>query len=179
MKDKTVIRFLLISLMVLSLPAQARMYQWTDPDAGTTQLSGKPPAWYRSAEAGPRVFVFEKGRIIDDTAINIPDEERELLRKQAFVKAVEDKDTVKQKALQAEQLKSALDKNKQDEASAAKVEEPTDTETLLETEKKNTDESVPEVTDLSVGEMRALISDWEEKRTQQAKELITPDNGKE
>jgi len=29
---------------------QAQMYQWTDPESGTTQLSGKPPAWYRSVE---------------------------------------------------------------------------------------------------------------------------------
>src|SRR5690554_7481361 len=46
---------------------RSRMYQWIDPDTQTTQLSGKPPTWYRSAEGGPRVLVFEKGLMVDDT----------------------------------------------------------------------------------------------------------------
>lgn len=172
------LRALFIFLLISSLPVQARMYQWTDPDTGTTQLSGKPPAWYRSAEVGPRVFVFEKGEIVDDTAINIPDEERENLRKQALVRAEEDKELAKQKALQSEQLKSTLDQRKQDESTTTGAEEPTDTEALVETEKENVDEDMPGVTDPSIEEMRALISDWEEKRTQQARELVTPDGEK-
>lgn len=46
----------------------ARMYQWTDPQTGSLQLSGHPPPWFRSSETGPRVRVFERGIIIDDTA---------------------------------------------------------------------------------------------------------------
>ena len=168
-------RILLVSLLLLSLPVQARMYQWIDPDTDTTQLSGKPPAWYRSAEAGPRVFVFEKGRIIDDTAITISDEERELLRRRAFVKAEEDREAARQKALEAEQLKFALQKHEQDELSAVEVEEPADTEALVETETEDTGENAPEFTDLSIEEMQNLISDWENSKTQQAKELLVPD----
>ncbi|MBI4006818.1 MAG: hypothetical protein HY356_09120 [Gammaproteobacteria bacterium] len=153
------------------------MYQWIDPETGTTQLSGKPPAWYRSAEAGPRVFVFDKGKIIDDTAINIPQEESELLRRQAFVKAEEDKEAAKQKALEAAQLKFALDKNKQEEPSTAEVEGPT--ETLVEAEKEKVSDVTPNITDLSVEEMRALILDWENQRTQQARELVVPDEAED
>jgi len=39
------------------------------PTTGSVQLSGTPPAWYRSDVAGPRVQVFESGNLVDDTAI--------------------------------------------------------------------------------------------------------------
>lgn len=67
-----------------ALPAQARMYQWVNPQTGRTQMSGKPPAWYRSDKPGPRVFVFENGRLIDDTARAVAIEERAALRATAF-----------------------------------------------------------------------------------------------
>jgi hypothetical protein len=66
------------------------MYQWVDPDNGTTQLSGKPPVWYRSGENGPRIFVFDKGRVIDDTAIEVSAAERNRLRQQALRRTVEE-----------------------------------------------------------------------------------------
>lgn len=56
----------------LSAPASARMYQWIDSATGTVQLSGSAPAWYRNARPGPRVFVFENGRLVDDTARPLP-----------------------------------------------------------------------------------------------------------
>jgi hypothetical protein len=62
----------------------ARMYQWVDPGTGTVQLSGSPPGWYRAARQGPRVFVFEDGRLIDDTAQRVADEQAEALRAAAF-----------------------------------------------------------------------------------------------
>lgn len=46
----------------------ARMYQWVDPQTGTVQLAGQPPPWLTRGEPGPRVRVFEHGRVIDDTA---------------------------------------------------------------------------------------------------------------
>lgn len=61
------------------------MYQWTDPGSGNTRLSGEPPAWYRSAERGPRVLVFENGRLVDDTAVALPPEQRKALREAAFL----------------------------------------------------------------------------------------------
>lgn len=65
-------------------PVAARMYQWRNPATGTTQMSGTPPAWYRSAERGPRVYVFENNQLVDDTGIAVSDERREALRAAAF-----------------------------------------------------------------------------------------------
>lgn len=71
-------------LIAWSGSASARMYQWVDAQSGTVQLSGSPPAWYRGTQAGPRVFVFENGRLVDDTARRLPAEEAAMLRAVAF-----------------------------------------------------------------------------------------------
>ena len=60
--------FALLTLGVC-VSAQARMYQWVNPNNQQIQLSGIPPAWYRSDNGGPRVRVFELGNLIDDTSI--------------------------------------------------------------------------------------------------------------
>jgi len=64
--------------------AQARMYQWVNPWSRSPQLSGTPPSWYRSAEGGPRVQVFENGNLVDDTAIPLPRAQAQELRDAAF-----------------------------------------------------------------------------------------------
>jgi hypothetical protein len=70
---------------LLPAPAFARMYQWVDPGTGTVQLSGTPPPWYRGGpEAGPRVFVFEQGRLVDDTSRSVAEEQAQALRATAF-----------------------------------------------------------------------------------------------
>jgi len=74
---------LLLVLGVTSV-AQARMYQWVNPDQKNIQLSGIPPAWYRSGTVGPRVRVFNQGNLIDDTSIALPPTQREELRNAAF-----------------------------------------------------------------------------------------------
>lgn len=74
----------LIAAMAVALSAEARMYQWVNPQSGHTQLSGRPPAWYRSGEQGPRVFVLENGKVIDDTSVPVGEEQRVLLREDAF-----------------------------------------------------------------------------------------------
>ncbi len=78
--------FLCLSVVTVT---DARMYQWADPDTGITQLSGKPPPWYRSTQAGPRTFVFEYGHLIDDTGKTVTRSRRDELRRQAFIKATE------------------------------------------------------------------------------------------
>lgn len=78
------LRLLSVLLIAWSGSASARMYQWVDAQSGTVQLSGSPPAWYRGTQAGPRVFVFDNGRLIDDTARRLPAEEAALLRAVAF-----------------------------------------------------------------------------------------------
>ena len=75
--------FLLLTLGI-SVSGQARMYQWVNPNTNKTQLSGMPPAWYRSESGGPRVRVFESGNLIDDTSIALPDSQRDDLREAAF-----------------------------------------------------------------------------------------------
>ncbi|MEM7254001.1 MAG: hypothetical protein AAF493_21490 [Pseudomonadota bacterium] len=62
---------------------EARMYQWINPQTGSTQLSGSPPAWYRSGLPGPRVLVFENGVLIDDTAVPVNFEQENRLRERA------------------------------------------------------------------------------------------------
>ncbi|MCC6708645.1 MAG: hypothetical protein IT492_13900 [Gammaproteobacteria bacterium] len=65
-------------------PVAARMYQWQNPATGTTQMSGTPPAWYRSGDAGPRVYVFENNQLVDDTGIAVSDTQRDALRAAAL-----------------------------------------------------------------------------------------------
>ena len=67
------ITFSLALCLILTAPVEAWMFQWTHPAMGTVQLSGKPPAWYRGNEPGPRVFVFDNGELIDDTAVAVPE----------------------------------------------------------------------------------------------------------
>jgi len=71
-------------LLLASATVSARMYQWVDARSGTVQLSGAPPAWYRGSQAGPRVFVFENGRLVDDTAREVAPAQAEALRASAF-----------------------------------------------------------------------------------------------
>lgn len=78
------IRLLLIALMLLSTAASARMYQWQDPHSKSVQFSGVPPAWYRSLEGGPRVRVYEGGRLVDDTEIELNSEQSAAMRELAF-----------------------------------------------------------------------------------------------
>ena len=85
MRKFTIALALALALVaILTGPAAARMYQWTQPDTGRVQLSGTPPAWYRAAEPGPRVFVFDDGLLIDDTAIPVSESQRVLLREEAL-----------------------------------------------------------------------------------------------
>jgi hypothetical protein len=77
-------RLLLILLLLVSTSAAARMYQWQNPSTGSVQFAGVPPAWYRSPEGGPRVLVFESGKLVDDTAIELAPNENQEMREAAF-----------------------------------------------------------------------------------------------
>ncbi|MBI2802673.1 MAG: hypothetical protein HYX63_20740 [Gammaproteobacteria bacterium] len=61
-----------------------RLYQWRDPTTGTLQLAGRPPAWYRGEQPGPRVRVYQAGRLLDDTARTVAPTARSALRVAAF-----------------------------------------------------------------------------------------------
>ena len=173
------------SQAVLMQSVQAEMYQWADPETGTTQLSGKPPAWYRSVEGGPRVFVFNRGKIVDDTGIKISDEQRISLRTRAFINAEEDRIAAQQKATEAAKLKAAMENSSQeiteeaidnrpppdepqvDLEQAMAMENPDDEE-LMETEISEEEESI--------GKMKALIEAWvkesDDIRTEEAKAVL-------
>jgi hypothetical protein len=169
------VRLVILALMVTAMPAHARMYQWTDPDTGTTQLSGKPPAWYRSSENGPRVIVFEKGEVVDDTSIQVSDALREELRRQALAKAVEDREKARQMALEAEQLKSRIGEQPQEDSITTDVAEETkpagEPETAITAGQTNTE--VPG--QLTEDQLKALIMEWEQQKTQQSKAKIGAD----
>jgi len=171
-------RLIFLALMVAAMPVQARMYQWTDPETGTTQLSGKPPAWYRSMEKGPRVIVFEKGRIIDDTNISVADSVREELRMQALTRAVEDREKARQMALQAEELKSKIGTQSQEGLSEPVVTEDEITlpEVTLSPEPENEQADEAVYKELTEDDLRALISEWEQQKTQQSMEKIGVDS---
>jgi hypothetical protein len=160
---------------------QAEMYQWADPETGTTQLSGKPPAWYRSVEGGPRVFVFKRGKIVDDTGIKISDEQRISLRTQAFINAEEDRIAAQQKATEAAKLKAAMENSSQEITEETIDNRPLPDESqinleeALVVENPDDEESIEaEINEdeVSVEELKALIADWETIRTEEAKAVL-------
>ena len=159
---------LILSLLVWQPPLYARMYQWVDPDTGTTQLSGKPPAWYRDGGKGPRIFVFENGKVIDDTGINVNDDLRDTLRQQAFISAEKDKEAARQEQLEASRLKMILDRNQK---SQAQLQEPANDESLEKDQVSGQDEVQPEEEN-TVEKMQALIRQWEELQTENARNLV-------
>ena len=170
-------RILLVVVILLSGNVYARMYQWSDPDSGSTQFSGKPPAWYRSVTGGPRVFVFDNGRLIDDTAVEISDAKRQRLRQWAFVLGEEDRQRAREKNAKAQLLKQKYAKeksNKPEQYSRADLDESSsiadpDTDELIADE--NPDEEQQKSSNLE-DELRKLIADWDRSKTESAKESV-------
>ncbi len=172
--------YCLLVLLCFCQSTQSQMYQWDDPETGTTQLSGKPPAWYRSVEGGPRVFVFNRGKVVDDTGIDVSDEQRIALRTNAFVRAEEDRLAAREKATEAAKLKAMIDRNaetssgqkgedsefKDESQEIVAIEGPDETEIGEEAIDEGTEE------DNSIEKMKALIAEWENKRTQEARALL-------
>src|SRR5690606_38346940 len=102
------VRWFLLLFLACAQAAEARMYQWIDPDTRTTQLSGKPPTWYRSPEGGPRVLVFERGRMVDDTARPVSESERQRLREEALVRAEQDQAAIEARLAEARRMQLLL-----------------------------------------------------------------------
>ncbi|MEJ2760850.1 MAG: hypothetical protein P8126_04760 [Gammaproteobacteria bacterium] len=147
------------------------MYQWVDPATGITQLSGKPPPWYRSGEGGPRVFVFEHGRVIDDTGIKVPASEREQLRRQALLDANRKTQKTDEALLDARRLQDAM-KQEEDKQPPAENAAPQSGPTAgsRPPPKRKPAKSPPSTAQEKA--MKAVISRWEKSRTDQAKEII-------
>ena len=162
-----IIRLFIIALFFTSAVAEARMYQWKDPDTGTTQLSGKPPAWYRTGEAGPRIIVFDKGKIIDDTGISISNEMRESLRQEALLNAEESREEAMRMAVQAEEMKARINMTATEDAPLAREEQLDDIE--IPGESGNSLDMQPGMDALTEEQMRGLISEWEKQVTEEAR----------
>jgi len=116
------LRIIPILLLVLGVSpgSQARMYQWTNPASQQTQLSGSPPAWYRSEAGGPRVRVFEQGNLIDDTRIALPPSQRDDLRDAAFKELQQRQQAEALRRLELVARRTAL-REKEDEIRAERV----------------------------------------------------------
>lgn len=169
-------RILLILLLFSSIPVEARMYQWLDAETGTTQLSGKPPTWYRSDQSGPRIFVFDGGKIVDDTGIKVSEEHRELLRQRAYDIAAEESILARAKAIEA--LKEKQLAARRDEISDTEEEFVEDEPLLAESDSRTESRAPVEVeeekvvSEMSLDDMKKLIQDWEAQQEAEAKKLI-------
>ena len=155
-------------LVLTCLPfiaSAARMYQWVDPESDTPQLSGTPPTWYRSTEGGPRVIVYERGQIIDDTGLAVPDVDREQLRQTAFIQAEQDREAAREKLLQAAHLKAVLGKQRagEEEEVVEEIVVPDLPEEVVPVEQAGA--PTPE-------QLRSLIEEWERSRGQSARQII-------
>ncbi len=146
----------LCAALLAVLPAQARMYQWVSPNSGRTQISGKPPAWYRSGLTGPRVFVFENGRLVDDTARALSEAERAAMRDAAFTGD----------AAQAPGVAAIPD-------AEGSVDEP-----LGSPDESFTEDEVPgtptatEPPDETIARLKGIIDAWERQQTEEARRLL-------
>jgi len=163
-------------LLVLSQDVFARMYQWTEAGTGSTQLSGKPPMWYRSATSGPRVFVFDNGRLIDDTSVEVDEEVRQQLRQRAFALVEEDQQKAKDKLAKSLELKEKYDEDKSQRSELNSSEEEHQ-EAVVEEERYVDEGPIDDLPDdadseNTVENLRKLITEWENAQTESAKKAL-------
>ena len=167
-------------LTLLSQAVFARMYQWVEPDTGTTQFSGKPPAWYRSENGGPRVFVFDNGRLIDDTNVAVDEEVRLRMRQKAFILAEEDRQAAREKLAKAQEIKdkmrSDLDAEAQQQTRVQELDEGKEEVELKDEFFSEPGDSIkPEDQTFdgkSLEELRQIITDWEQSQTESARKAL-------
>ena len=155
-----------VCLCLAMAPLSARMYQWRNPATGTTQLSGTPPAWYRSADPGPRVYVFDNNQLIDDTGIAVSDVQRDALREAAFGAASASIDTPRDARVDAPARTSA--KAVSPAPAALDVD-------------ASPAKSAPEAANADkAATLKALIEAWDQRQVDQARALLDnlPTDGK-
>lgn len=181
------LRWLIILICMLQvMPAFARMYQWNDPATGTTQFSGTPPAWYRSVDDGPRVFVFERGRIIDDTEVAVSEERRIALRQEAFMKTGQDSQEARSLAERAERLRLTLERPQlleQFSETWSQVEAEAGLFTDQETRDRLPDawqesaarDQLGDLSPQQIEQLRSLLSEWEAERARSLRHMLMSD----
>ena len=159
-----------VALLALAAPATARMYQWVDPITHTTQLSGRPPMWYRSGTAGPRVFVFDNGQVIDETGRALSSDRAQTLRDAALRSVNQEQTTVAR-----ERELAALRKAEP----AANEKEPS-TPQADQTDAQNSDAAADAAptppADDSVAQLKAIIDAWDQQQTQKARRVLESNN---
>ena len=150
------------------------MYQWEQPRSGRIQLSGHAPAWYRGVHAGPRVLVFDNGKLIDDTAVEVSEVQRQWLREQALGAEASDKPidgiATLEPANETASLQIALT-----EAAKAGIdieELATATRQEIEQQAESSDAGLED----KVNELKALLSRWDAARTTEARAIVNGDS---
>ncbi len=160
----------IIGVCVIALScadAHARMYQWSNPSSGIVQLSGSPPAWYRSTTQGPRVLVFDNGQLIDDTAVTVDEPVRQSLRAEAFTdeEAIVATTAPTPTPPPQERLRDAL---------AAAADEGVNVQAVAEafTTEQATTASPQGAVEQTVAELKSLLDAWDSRRLDEAKSLL-------
>ena len=141
----------LIAGFCLSFEVEARMYQWIDPVTGSIQMAGKPPAWYRSSWSGPRVRVLENGQLIDDTAIEVSEDEMLALREEAF-RQFENQELEALKRLESDRLKEDARNERLSQLERVDISE----------EEEEPDVALPNsVSEDTIQQLKDLIDQWD------------------
>jgi hypothetical protein len=150
-------RLLFLLLLVLSTAAGARMYQWQDPHSKSMQFSGVPPAWYRGAQSGPRVRVYEGGQLIDDTAIRLSLEDDRSMRDLAF-RALEEEQQLE--AIKRLERAALREESRREQARRAAL------KAQASGEQSDTSEAAPEILPESldaeeVSKLKAILAEFD------------------
>lgn len=156
---------LLILLLSVSAPVAARMYQWVDSDTGNVRMSGDPPPWYRNGRNGPRVLVFENGRLIDDTAVPLSPEQRKAVRETAFHDADLRREQEAVRMLERAALREARRREESNRPEAGQPVTPDSTTTEApppEDDRASPPADAPEAA--MVEQLKALLSEWDQQQ---------------
>lgn len=164
---------IIAATVLASASVEARLYQWNNPNTGTPQLSGSPPAWYRQGSGGPRISVYDRGRLIDDTSRAVSETERRHLREEAFG-IQEREEALAMETKQADRTE-AVPKDKPGARPPAPVGLPGAGGALPTVVLPKPGEAPPggaAISDGEVAHMKEIIATWEQQRTAQAQALV-------
>ena len=167
LNHRVVVTLFVLALVPCSENADARMYQWSNEATGTVQLSGSPPAWYRSFADGPRVFVFDNGQLIDDTAVPVEEEHRQLLHANAFGHIDENGSTSEDPDDSTTALREALEN-----ASREGIDVDAITDAFTAEQAAIDDQPGGEAVEQTVIELKALLEAWDSRHLDEAKALL-------
>jgi hypothetical protein len=166
-------RLLFIVLLLVSTGAAARMYQWQDPHSKSIQFSGVPPAWYRSPASGPRVRVYDAGKLVDDTYILLSPEDDRSMREIAF-RALEEEQQVE--AIKRLERAARREDSRREQARREAL------KSQASSEQSDTNEAPPEILPESldpemVNRLKSIISQYDRANSGAAAEPAPESSG--